>query len=83
MAGDNPAVMRGGEVASPVHEEGNASEMYCMEPRYAQGKEFWVVRTRGKLGWVTITEPMTREEAEALMKTLQKRAKKNSPLFSF
>ena len=25
MTGDNPAVMRGGEVASPVHEEGNAS----------------------------------------------------------
>ena len=25
MTGDNPAVMRGGEVASPVHDEGNAS----------------------------------------------------------
>ena len=45
MTGDNPAVMRGGEVASPVHEEGNAVNGEEVEIRlHFIGKRFYTRR---------------------------------------
>jgi len=39
MTGDDPAVMRGGEVASPVHEEGNASVLDEIRRKEAEIRE--------------------------------------------
>ena len=39
MTGDDPAVMRGGEVAIPVHEEGNASVLDEIRQEEAEIRE--------------------------------------------